>query len=134
MAFLQLTPAEWKDCYRGFVRHASGNPKARVPNKKYPWKDSFILVEGEEQDAPPLLTVEAADVLNSAVAQKHSLHGALGAASSTRDKELMILRVGAGTAWSTCKAAGHKHSCSQLSSYQPPLLLLCVCARLSHGT
>jgi hypothetical protein len=128
MAFLQLTAAGWKDSFRVFVRHASGNPRAKIPTKKYPWKDSFILVEAEEQADHPLLTVAAEVVLNSAVVQKHSLQGALAAASSTTDKALMILRVGASTAWSTCKAAGaqaqlrpsfsttDRHSCCCMSA------------------
>lgn len=95
MAFLELTAAEWKDSFRVFVRHDSGNPRTKIATRKYPWKDNFILVEGEEPGDAPLLTVAAAVVLNSAVVQKHSLQGALGAASSTKDKALMILRVGA---------------------------------------
>jgi hypothetical protein len=100
MALLQLTTEEWRGTYRALSRQKRGKPNARIPSKDYPWTEEFILIHGEQENDAPLLTVAAADVLNSAVVQKHSLQDALGIAyssSSTRVKEVMILMVGSGT-------------------------------------
>lgn len=63
---LQLTQQGWKDSYRSFVRHKTGNPTARLGSNAYPWRDTITLVEAESSNAADDLTVPTADVRSAA--------------------------------------------------------------------
>lgn len=117
MPLLQYTARLWEDSYRAFARQASGNFRKKIKTTEYPWANTITLIEGDQQEDAAQLTIPVADVLNCAVEQKHSLQAVLGA-ESTKDKELVILRVGSGTA----AVAAASSSLPPMANRQPPTI------------
>jgi hypothetical protein len=128
-----LTEQQWTNSFRAFVRHVSGNPRAQVNSQKYRWPKLIEVIEADPPDTPSPIGFTPAQVLNSAVVQKHTLRDVLGgfASISHPNKALVILKVGSRSA---AAARAQQRQQSALQHQPPPLLLLVfVFGRLLHG-
>jgi hypothetical protein len=126
------TEQQWTNSFRAFVRHVSGNPRAQVNSKTYPWPKLIEVIEADPPDTPSAIGFTPAQVLNSAVVQKHTLRDVLGGFASINhpNKALVILKVGSRSAAAAARAQQRQQSALQ---HQPPPLLLLVFGRLLHG-
>lgn len=122
---------QWKDSFRSYVRHVSGNPTAKL-SKKNPWTDNIVIIEGDQPEHPPVWVLPTAQVLNNAVIQKAELRGVLGApaALNNSNKALVILRVGVGSVAGA--ASQQRQQCRLKSADLPPTtnhrLCCCLCS------
>ena len=81
------TEQQWTNSFRAFVRHDSGNPRAQVNSQKYRWPKLIEVIEADPPDTPSPIGFTPAQVLNSAVVQKHTLRDVLGGFASKPPKQ-----------------------------------------------